>query len=108
MSHGDGTSATTAEPALRAIGGLACVVALAAIVASGYKAADSAFTDQAAGPALVAFNVYLLPGILATYGLVEALKQAFDGENRLWHVGLAMIAALGVAAASGWLIGLSD
>lgn len=90
------------------IGAAACLIALGAIVASGYKAADSAFSDQAAGPALVAFNVYLLPAIVSTYGLVEALKQAFDGENRLWHVGLALTVALGVAATSGWLIGLSE
>ncbi|HEX6388263.1 MAG TPA: hypothetical protein VFZ89_02415 [Solirubrobacteraceae bacterium] len=93
---------------LRAIGGLACLISFAAIVASGYKAADSAFADQAAGPALVAFNVYLLPALVATYGLVEALKQAFDGENRLWHVALALLAALAAAAASGWLIGLAE
>jgi hypothetical protein len=92
----------------RSFGAMSCLICFATIVASGYKAADSAFSDQAAGPALVAFNVYLLPAIVCTYGLVEALKQAFDGENRLWHVGLALIAALAVAAASGWLVGLAD
>jgi hypothetical protein len=92
---------------MRLVGALACGVSFGAIVASGYKASMSAFNDEAAAPALVAFNVYLLPGIVATYGLVEALKQAFDGENRLWHVGAALIAALAVAAGSSWLIGLA-
>jgi TRAP-type C4-dicarboxylate transport system permease small subunit len=105
IARDDGTSR---EPALRGVGALACLICFAAIVASGYKAADSAFSDQAAATALVAFNVYLLPGIVSTYGLVEALKQAFDGENRLWHVGLSLLAALIVVAGSSWLIGLAD
>jgi hypothetical protein len=92
----------------RSSGAVLSLLCFAAICASGYKAADSAFADQAAGPALVAFNVYLLPAILGTYGLVEALKQAVDGENRLWHVGIALLTALCVAAASSWLIGLAD
>jgi hypothetical protein len=92
----------------RGLGAFLCVVCFGAVVASGYSAAHSAFSDQAAGPALVAFMVYLMPGIVATYGLVEALNQAFDGKNRIWHVGIALVAALIVAATSSWLIGLAD
>ncbi len=92
----------------RSFGAVLGLVCFGAICASGYKAADSAFADQAAGPALVAFNVYLLPALVATYGLVEALKQAVDGENRLWHVTLALLVVAAVAAASSWLIGLAD
>jgi hypothetical protein len=108
MARGDAASTTSGEPLLRGIGAFACVLAFAAVAASGYHAATSAFHDQAAGPGLVAFNVYLMPALVGTYALVEALKQAVDGENRLWHVGFALLLALGVAAAGPWLVGLAD
>jgi hypothetical protein len=102
------TPTTSNQPLLRGVGAVACVVAFAVVAASGYHASDNAFHEQAAGQGLVAFNVFLMPAIAATYGLVEALKQAFDGENRLWHVGLALLAAAAVAAAGPWLVGLAD
>ena len=103
MAPDDGTSTTYMPPLRRGVGGLACFICFAIVVASAYHAVLTAVEDRAAGPALVGFVIDLGPAIVATYGLVEALKWAVDGEARTFHVAGALALA-GLLVVSGPLM----
>jgi len=99
MAPDDGTSTTYMPPLRRSVGALACLICFALVVVSAYDAVLTAVEDRAAGPALIGFVIALGPAVAATYGLVEALKQAVDGAPRTFHVAGALALALLLLAA---------